>query len=82
MWHLKTNFGLFWVVPISEAESKYYLGVNDEPLGIYTDAEKAALDVHNQKTGYLKWDSQSRIKVPQHINEWDEGEPRDWAKPK
>lgn len=78
MWHLKTRLGVFWVIPISEIENKYYLGVNDEALGVYQAAELAAKDVHDQSTGYYKWDSQARVKAPEHIDEWLEGEPRNW----
>lgn len=80
MWHLKTKLGVFWVMPISETENKYFLGLNDDPIGEYPDAEQAAKDVHNQRTGYYKWDLQDKVKVPEHINEWMEGEPRDWKK--
>lgn len=78
MWHLKTKLGIFWVIPISDVENKYFLGVNDDPLCEYRNAEEAAKDVYNQSTGYYKWDSQPKVKVPEHINEWLEGEPRDW----
>lgn len=78
MWHLKTKLGVFWVIPVSEVGSKYYLGLNDEPLGEYNDAEQAAKDVHDQNTGFLAWDVQARIKAPEHINEWAQGEPKEW----
>lgn len=78
MWHLKTNMGVFWVIPVAEKLSKYYLGVNDQALGEYRDAAQAAKDVRDQATGYFKWDSQARIKVPEDINEWQEGAPKDW----
>lgn len=52
--------------------------MNDDPLCEYRNAEEAAKDVYNQSTGYYKWDSQPKVKVPEHINEWLEGEPRDW----
>lgn len=78
MWYLKTRLGVFWVVPVVNARSKYYLGVDDQELGIYTDAEQAARDVHDQLTGYFKWDSQPRIQAPEHITQWVEGEPQQW----
>jgi hypothetical protein len=80
MWHLKTKLGVFWVAPSVEKASskKYYLGVNDQELGAYSDAELAARDVHNQCTGYFSWDSQPKVRVPEHITEWVEGEPKDW----
>lgn len=79
MWYLKTKLGIFWVAPIAvEKEEKYYLGVNDQELGIYTDAEQAARDVHEQRTGFYKWDSEARISAPEHISEWKEGEPTGW----
>lgn len=87
MWHLKTKVGVFWVTPIPENDvnsykkkknSKYFLGINDQELGIYTDAEEAARDVHEQRTGFYKWDCSSRINAPEHINEWVLGEPNDW----
>lgn len=78
MWHLKTKLGTFWVIPVSEVGSKYFLGLNDTPLAEYRDAEQAAHDVYTQATGYFKWDSQAHVKVPEHLNDWQEGEPRDW----
>jgi hypothetical protein len=79
MWHLKTKLGVFWVAPaIEKANKKYFLGVNDQELGVYIDAEQAARDVHDQCTGYYKWDSQAKVQAPEHIAEWVEGEPKDW----
>jgi len=78
MWHLKTNMGVFWVIPVADASNKYYLGVNDHALGEYKNAAQAAKDVHNQATGYYKWDAQPRIRVPEDIGEWQEGEPNEW----
>lgn len=80
MWHLKTKVGLFWVAPVADLKDKYFLGINDQELGIYPDADQAAKDVHDQRTGYLSWDSQSRIKAPEHIFDWSEGEPKEWKK--
>lgn len=80
MWHLKTRLGVFWVVPMSSSENKFLLGVNDEELGLYTDVERAAKDVHDQATGCLKWDIQSTVRAPEHIREWAEGEPKSWDK--
>ena len=40
--------------------------------------EQAAKDVHDQATGYLKWDSLPKVKAPEHIQEWVEGEPPNW----
>ncbi len=80
MWHLKTRLGVFWVVPVQEAKNKYILGINDEELAFYTDIEQAAKDVHDQTTGFLRWDSQSSVKAPEHITEWIEGEPKEWDK--
>jgi len=79
MWHLKTKLGVFWVAPVFDSPNRYYLGVNHEELGLYTDVEQAARDVHDQSTGYLKWDMQTQVNVPEHISEWKEGEPKDWG---
>lgn len=79
MWHLKTRLGVFWVVPLQDTGNRYVLGINDEELALYTDLEQAAKDVHDQATGFLKWDSESEIKAPLHIAEWIEGEPKDWG---
>ncbi len=78
MWYLKTRLGTFWVAPISDIKNQYYLGVDDQELGVYSDIEKAAKDVHDQSTGYFKWDSQARVKAPEHISQWTEGEPQTW----
>jgi len=82
MWHLKTKFGIFWVVPISEVKTtpQYLLGIDDSELAFYTDAEQAAKDVHDQATGFLKWDIQAQVKAPDHITEWTSGEPQNWYK--
>ncbi len=80
MWYLKTKLGVFWVVPLVEPKNKYVLGVNDQELAFYTDVEQAAKDVHDQATGYLRWDCESVVKAPEHISEWVEGEPQDWRK--
>lgn len=81
MWHLKTRAGTFWVVakPVSDMdEHKYYLGVNDEELGVYDDLNKAAQDVYTQSTGFFKWDCQSKVKAPSDISQWIQGEPENW----
>lgn len=81
MWHLRTPLGVFWVVPGHNTTfGQYYLGINHEELGCYPNAEKAAHDVYNQVTGYLKWDTASRVSVPEHITDWVEGEPMNWNK--
>lgn len=78
MWHLKTKLGVFWVVPVSSYKNEFRLGVNDEELGFYTSLDQAAKDVHDQATGFLKWDMQPVARAPEHIAEWVEGEPRGW----
>ena len=79
MWHLRTKLGVFRVTPLIEGGSqKFFLGVNDQELGIYSDAEKAARDVHDQCTGYYQWDSHPKVRAPEHIAEWQAGEPNDW----
>jgi hypothetical protein len=80
MWHLKTRLGVFWVAPVFDSPNQYYLGINDEELGKYPNAEEAAQDVHNQVTGFMKWDteSKSKIKAPEHIEGWIAGEPKAW----
>lgn len=78
MWHLKTKLGVFWVAPVSDSSNKYFLGVNNEELGLYTDVEQAAKDVHDHATGYLKWDTEIRNKAPEHITQWVLGEPKEW----
>ena len=78
MWHLKTRLGVFWVVPLSSRKNEFRLGVNDEELGFYTSLDQAAKDVHDQATGYFLWDCQSRVKAPDHVSNWVEGEPENW----
>jgi hypothetical protein len=78
MWHLKTRLGTFWVAPVSDSGHQFFLGVGDQELGIYNDAEQAAQDVHNQSTGYLKWDIEVKVFAPRHITDWKEGEPQNW----
>ena len=80
MWHLKTKLGTFWVLPVAEkGQKKVVLGLNDDELSFYTDGEEAARAVHDQSTGYLKWDIASKIKAPEHISDWMEGEPEEWG---
>lgn len=80
MWHLKTKMGTFWILPLRDAKHPYVLGVNDDELAFYTDIEKAAKDVHDQATGFLRWDTERAVKVPEHISEWANGEPQEWHK--
>jgi len=81
MWHLKTKVGVFWVVPLQETTKEgFLLGLNDDELCTYTDADQAARDVHDQSTGFFKWDLQPRIKAPEHLQGWVQGEPNDWKK--
>lgn len=79
MWHLKTKLGTFWVVETNnELQHGYFLGVNDQELGVYNEVDQAAKDVYEQTTGYLTWDCQARVKAPNSINQWVEGAPDDW----
>ena len=79
MWHLKTKLGTFWLVEANNDKAdRYLLGINDQELGAYNNAEVAAHDVHEQATGYFKWDSQAKVKVPNHIQQWVEGTPESW----
>lgn len=79
MWHLKTKLGTFWVVETNnETNERYFLGINDQELGAYNDLETAAKDVYEQSTGYLQWDSQAKVKVPESISQWAEGDPETW----
>ena len=77
MWHLRTKQGTFWVVEEPDTQ-KFFLGVNNDELGIYEDADSAAKDVHGQATGFLQWDCQSRVRAPEDLTSWIEGEPSDW----
>jgi hypothetical protein len=72
--------GVFWVAQVSESPNQYYLGINDEELGKYSNAEEAAQDVHNQMTGFIKWDADSKVRAPEHIVDWATGEPKSWTK--
>lgn len=83
MWHLKTKLGIFWVVEASKDTSSaqrksYYLGIDDQELGVYDDIAKAAKDVHQQATGYFSWDCQSKVQAPAVIGDWKQGQPEDW----
>ena len=78
MWHLRTKQGTFWVIESPDTH-KYVLGVNNDELGLYDNADAAALEVLNQTTGYFPWDCQSHIKAPGHVASWAEGEPENWS---
>jgi len=80
MWHLKTKMGTFWILPLHDSKHAYVLGVNDDELAFYTDIEKAAKDVREQATGFLRWDTERVVKAPEHISEWANGEPQEWRK--
>ncbi len=80
MWHLKTKLGTFWLVEANnDTEDRYLLGINDQELGAYDNIELAAHDVYEQATGYLQWDCQAKIKVPNNISQWIEGTPENWT---
>lgn len=79
MWHLKTKLGTFWLVESEGTESKKFLfGVDDHELGTYTDVAAAAKDVYQQATGFLQWDSQSKVRAPTNIEQWNTGLPEGW----
>jgi hypothetical protein len=79
MWYLKTKLGTFWLVETdSDIKDRYFLGINDQELGSYNNADIAVKDVYEQTTGYLKWDCQAKIKVPESISQWNQGEPENW----
>lgn len=77
MWHLRTKQGIFWVVEAPETH-KYVLGVDNDELGVYDDADQAAKEVHDQTTGHLAWDSASHVAAPDHVTNWAKGEPTNW----
>ena len=81
MWHLKTKRGIFWVLPVSDQAAAYRLGIDDEALALYPEAEQAAQAVSEQATGFLDWDQESHPRVPQHIADWMVGIPSDWKNP-
>lgn len=82
MKHLNTKLGTFWIMELNsdtpELEQKYYLGVEDEELGLYSNPQSAALDVSKQATGCFRWDSQMRVTAPESISDWEEGAPESW----
>lgn len=78
MWHVKTKLGTFWIVESDEQAQKYYLGCEDEDLGSYDSVLNAVQDVCNHETGRLEWDEQISVKVPENIEDWDEGPPEGW----
>lgn len=77
MWHLRTKQGTFWVIEEPNSH-KYMLGINNDELGVYDDADAAAKDVHDQATGHFVWDCQSKVKAPDHVANWAQGEPENW----
>lgn len=78
MWHLKTKLGTFWVMPVTEADSQCYLGIDDHQLGVFRDPNDAIKNVTEQNTGHLQWDCLSRAKAPQHLDKWSKGSPEEW----
>jgi hypothetical protein len=90
MWHLKTKLGTFWIVSSQESDDRsanagqereqYYLGMDDDTIRAYGDAQEAIKDICNHTTGEIKWDVDTRIKVPADLALWQEGEPEEWRK--
>ena len=78
MWHFKSKLGTFWIVP-GKRKKQYWLGVEDEHIGLYSDAAEAATDVHEHLTGHVVWDK-THEKAPHDLNEWAQGEPDNWDK--
>jgi len=79
MRYLKTKLGTFWIAPALEYKGKYFLGVDDEALWLFDSPENASKAVAEQTTGFLNWDAQLRVKAPQGLQDWEEGEPKHWA---
>lgn len=78
MWHLRTRQGTFWVIE-SPTTHKYVLGIDNDELGEYENADSAAKDVSEQATGYFPWDCQSHVKAPDQLSKWVVGEPENWS---
>ena len=53
---------------------RYDLWINEEMLGSYESAERAAEDVANFETDYLRWDTfkNELENVPSDLNQWVE----------
>ncbi len=79
MWHFKTLCGTFWIVPDVSQEDKFFLGVDEDPLGYYSSYEAALGDINGHKTGYISWDMQPKMLVPSCIEAWMQGEPEVWV---
>ena len=77
MWHLRTKQGTFWVIETPDTH-KYVLGVDDDELGVYEDADEAAKVVCDQATGHLPWDAESHVTAPSQVASWSYGEPTNW----
>lgn len=79
MWHLLTKLGTFWIADAKEKEGeKYVLGLDDDTLGIYNKLDDVIVDIKAHTTGNLDWDSQTRLKIPDSLKEWKQGEPKGW----
>ena len=81
MWHLKTKLGTFWIIPTkldSTPVTSCQLGIDDDPLGEYDSPEQAVSEVHARNTGYLKWDTQTKIRIPEALSAWRHGQPAEW----
>ncbi len=79
MWHFKTLCGIFWLVPEETQEgTRFFLGVDEEPLGSYISHEAALMDINHHTTGYLDWDTHAKTQVPTQLELWNCGEPHIW----
>ena len=78
MWYHKTRLGTFWIVEDDKSHD-YYLGMDEDSLGVYHRLEDAIHDIKCQETGELKWDLAKAPEVPEDIHDWVEGEPEHWS---
>ena len=67
MWFFKTENGTFCIRYLREG---YGLFIGQEYLSWHKDAESAAKQVRDQRTGYLPWDSLGTVDLPEDISNW------------
>ena len=68
-WTYKTNIGTFWIKPARE-KNRFILGIDDDALGSYSSAPKAADEVLTCTTGHWPWDKQITAFEPSDLTKW------------
>ena len=68
-YRFKTEIGYFWIIP---SQTRWHAIFGDEVLGVYTDPEGAAGDLHMGVTDSLSCGVDiSSLDIPYDLAEWE-----------